>query len=178
MRPFLFTIGDIRVPSFFFMVMIGALAATFFSSWWAKREGSDQVALLDMGIIAIIASVIGARVFHDSRGKPDVLSGKTDSRILFLAGRVRFHRSVHVHHSGVARLFLEAQPFNVEVHGPRRDGSADHHLLRARGVPFCWMLLREADRFFISPLPSTTPHRFPRPSDMLESPFMRRKFIL
>ncbi len=64
MRPFIFTLGDIRVPSFFFMVMVGALAATFFSSWWAKREGSDQVALLDMGIIAIIASVIGARVFH------------------------------------------------------------------------------------------------------------------
>ena len=64
MRPFLFHIGDLGVPSFFFMIMIGALAATFFAAHMARREGADPVAMLDFGIIAIIASVIGARVFH------------------------------------------------------------------------------------------------------------------
>jgi phosphatidylglycerol:prolipoprotein diacylglycerol transferase len=64
MRPFLFHIGDVGVPSFFFMIMIGALAATFFAAHMAKREGADPLAMLDFGIIAIIASVIGARIFH------------------------------------------------------------------------------------------------------------------
>lgn len=64
MRPFLFHIGSLGVPSFFFMIMIGALAATFFASYVARREKADSVAMLDFGIIAIIASVLGARIFH------------------------------------------------------------------------------------------------------------------
>ena len=64
MRPILFQIGDMTVPSFFFMVMIGALAATFYCAHMAKKEGADPIVLLDFGIIAIIASVIGSRLFH------------------------------------------------------------------------------------------------------------------
>jgi len=64
MRPFLFHIGDLGVPSFFFMIMVGSLFATFFASYMAKREKADPVVLLDFGIIAIICSVIGSRVFH------------------------------------------------------------------------------------------------------------------
>lgn len=64
MRPFLFHIGSLGVPSFFFMIMIGALAATFFAAHVAKKEKADAVAMLDFGIIAIIASVLGSRIFH------------------------------------------------------------------------------------------------------------------
>ncbi len=64
MRPFLFHIGDTGVPSFFFMIMVGALVSTFFVSYMAKREGADQVVILDFGIIAVIASVIGSRLVH------------------------------------------------------------------------------------------------------------------
>ncbi|MFH0800116.1 MAG: prolipoprotein diacylglyceryl transferase [Pseudomonadota bacterium] len=64
MRSFLFHIGTLGVPSFFFMIMIGALAATFFASHMAKREKADSVAMLDFGIIAIVAAVIGSRLFH------------------------------------------------------------------------------------------------------------------
>lgn len=64
MRPFLFHIGDLGVPAFFFMVMIAALASTFYAAHVAKKEGADPVVLLDFGIIAIIASMIGARVVH------------------------------------------------------------------------------------------------------------------
>lgn len=64
MRPFLFHIGDLGVPAFFFMIMVGALAATFFAAHIAKREGADPVAMLDFGIIAIICSVLGSRIFH------------------------------------------------------------------------------------------------------------------
>jgi phosphatidylglycerol---prolipoprotein diacylglyceryl transferase len=63
-RPFLFHIGSMGVPSFFLMIMIGALAGTFFAAHVAKRERADPVAMLDFGIIAIIASVIGSRLFH------------------------------------------------------------------------------------------------------------------
>ena len=64
MRPYLFHIGELGVPSFFFMLMVGALAGTFFAAHLAKREGSDPVAMLDFGIIGIICSVIGSRIFH------------------------------------------------------------------------------------------------------------------
>lgn len=64
MRPFLFHIGELGVPSFFFMVMIAALASTFYAAHVAKKEGADPVVLLDFGIIAIIASMIGARFVH------------------------------------------------------------------------------------------------------------------
>jgi phosphatidylglycerol---prolipoprotein diacylglyceryl transferase len=63
-RPFLFHIGDMGVPAFFFMIMIGALLTTFFAAHIAKREKADPVAMLDFGIIAIVASVIGSRIFH------------------------------------------------------------------------------------------------------------------
>lgn len=65
MRPFLFHIGSIGVPAFFFMIMIAALSATFYAYHLAKKEkGLDPVVMLDLGIIGIIASVIGARVIH------------------------------------------------------------------------------------------------------------------
>jgi phosphatidylglycerol:prolipoprotein diacylglycerol transferase len=64
MRPFLFHIGSLGVPSFFIMIMVGALSATFFGAWLARREGADPVAILDCGIIAIIAAVLGSRIFH------------------------------------------------------------------------------------------------------------------
>jgi len=64
MRPILFHFGTIGVPAFFLMIMVGILSATFYGYWLAKREGADPVVILDFGIISIIASVIGARVFH------------------------------------------------------------------------------------------------------------------
>lgn len=65
MRPFLFHLGPIGVPAFFFMIMVGALTATFYAYHLAKKEeGVDPVVMLDFGIIAIIASVIGSRVLH------------------------------------------------------------------------------------------------------------------
>ncbi len=64
MRPFLFYIGSMGVPSFFFMIMVGTLIATFSAARVAKREGADPVAMMDFGIIAIVASVLGSRLFH------------------------------------------------------------------------------------------------------------------
>ncbi len=71
MRPYLFHIGGMGVPSFFFMLMIGALAGTFFAARVAKKEGADPVAMLDFGIIGIICSVLGSRIFHIIFEAPD-----------------------------------------------------------------------------------------------------------
>ncbi len=71
MRPFLFYIGSTGVPAFFFMVMIGSLAATWTAAKFAKREGLQEVVVLDLGIIAIIASILGARIFHILVEAPD-----------------------------------------------------------------------------------------------------------
>lgn len=64
MRPILFSVGPVSIPAFFLMIMIATLAATFYGYWLAKKEKADPVAILDLGIIAIIASVIGSRIFH------------------------------------------------------------------------------------------------------------------
>ena len=64
MRPYILHVGDLGVPSFFFMLMIGALLGTFFAARVARKEGADPVAMLDFGIIGIICSVLGSRIFH------------------------------------------------------------------------------------------------------------------
>jgi phosphatidylglycerol:prolipoprotein diacylglycerol transferase len=64
MRPILFSLGPLDIPAFFFMVMLAVLTGTFYAQWLAKRDGADPVVPLDFGIISIIASVIGSRIFH------------------------------------------------------------------------------------------------------------------
>ena len=65
MRPFLFHLGSIGVPAFFFMIMVATLSATFYAYHMAKKDKDlDPVVFLDFGIIGIVASVIGSRVIH------------------------------------------------------------------------------------------------------------------
>lgn len=71
MRPFLFYIGSTGVPAFFFMVMVASLAATGLATRLAKREGLSEIVILDLAIIAIIASLIGSRIFHILFEAPD-----------------------------------------------------------------------------------------------------------
>jgi phosphatidylglycerol:prolipoprotein diacylglycerol transferase len=44
--------------------MIAALVCTFYCYWAAKRQGMPADAALDMGIVGIVAGVLGARIFH------------------------------------------------------------------------------------------------------------------
>lgn len=64
MRPFLFSIGSTQIPSFFFFLMVATLAATFYMYWIAKKEGYRPEVVLDMGMIGMVAGVIGSRIFH------------------------------------------------------------------------------------------------------------------
>lgn len=64
MRPFLFTIGSSKVPSFFFFIMVATLACTFYCYWLAKRRSLKPEVVLDVGIIGMLSGVIGSRIFH------------------------------------------------------------------------------------------------------------------
>lgn len=71
MHPILFKIGTHEVPAFFFMVMIAALTSTYIAVKIGRKEGLSEVVILDMAIIAVIASLIGARIFHVLIEAPD-----------------------------------------------------------------------------------------------------------
>lgn len=71
MHPTLFHIGDSGIPAFFFMIMVAALASTFVAVKFAKKEGLSEVVILDMAIIAVIASILGSRIFHIIFEAPD-----------------------------------------------------------------------------------------------------------
>lgn len=64
MRPILFYIGGTPVPAFFPSIMVGALLMTWYCYRLARQRGLSQVVILDMGIIGILASIVGARIFH------------------------------------------------------------------------------------------------------------------
>lgn len=64
MFPFLFKHGDVLIPTFFTMMMVGVLAATFYLYFLAPRRGFSQVAVLDIGMIGAICGLLGGRLFH------------------------------------------------------------------------------------------------------------------
>jgi len=71
MRPFLFSIGDTQIPSFFFMIMVGTLACVFYCYWIAKKVDLKPEVYLDMGMIGLLAGVLGSRIFHIFVEAPD-----------------------------------------------------------------------------------------------------------
>lgn len=71
MRPILFYIGETPVSSFFFMIAVAALFATFYAAWIAKRSGLKPEYVLDMGMIGTVAAILGGRIFHILVEAPD-----------------------------------------------------------------------------------------------------------
>ena len=64
MYPVLFQYGEFIIPTFFTMVMLGALAATFFIYYKAPKVGLSQVTVLDIGMVGTLFGVLGGRLFH------------------------------------------------------------------------------------------------------------------
>lgn len=64
MFPFVLNHGEFVVPTFFFMIMLGVLATTFYVYFRAPKLGFSQVAVLDIGILGAIFGVVGGRLFH------------------------------------------------------------------------------------------------------------------
>ncbi|MFN2167007.1 MAG: prolipoprotein diacylglyceryl transferase [Anaerolineae bacterium] len=52
------------VPAYFTMLMTGFVLATYLGARWAKRTGLDHDVVIDLGLIAVLAGVAGARILH------------------------------------------------------------------------------------------------------------------
>ncbi|MDI6732534.1 MAG: prolipoprotein diacylglyceryl transferase [Planctomycetota bacterium] len=66
MSPKLFEIPLVHLPiySYGFMVMVGFLSAIFIASRRADRDNISPELIFDIGLIAMISGIIGARIFH------------------------------------------------------------------------------------------------------------------
>jgi phosphatidylglycerol:prolipoprotein diacylglycerol transferase len=64
MRPWLFFIGDLGVPSYWALLMIGFMAAIYLSWRMARRGGIDTNRILDLNLIILLSGLIGARLMH------------------------------------------------------------------------------------------------------------------
>ena len=64
MRPWLFFIGDVGVPSYWALLMIGFMAAIYLSWKMARRAGVDGNRMLDLNLIILVCGVVGARLMH------------------------------------------------------------------------------------------------------------------
>ena len=64
MFPLLLNHPPVVIPTFFFMVMFGSLAAIFYIYFQAKKQGLSQIAILDGGMLGLVFGMIGARLFH------------------------------------------------------------------------------------------------------------------
>jgi phosphatidylglycerol:prolipoprotein diacylglycerol transferase len=64
MRPWLFKIGDVGLPSYYTLLMLGFLAAIILGWRECRRTGLDATAFLDMCIIIVIAGIAGSRLMH------------------------------------------------------------------------------------------------------------------
>jgi phosphatidylglycerol:prolipoprotein diacylglycerol transferase len=62
MKKYLFSIGNIRIPGYGFMIGMGFLIALLIGEYRAKRKGLDKECVLDMAIIAILCGFIGAKL--------------------------------------------------------------------------------------------------------------------
>lgn len=76
MKPILFEnllhpIGIDGVPAFFFMIMIATFAAAYFAVKFAEQDKLSVVYVLDLAIIAVVASMLGSRIFHVLVEAPD-----------------------------------------------------------------------------------------------------------
>ncbi len=64
MRPWLFFIGDVGVPAYWALLMIGFMAAIYLSWRMAPRAGVDANRILDLNLIVLLSGVVGARLMH------------------------------------------------------------------------------------------------------------------
>lgn len=64
MRPILFEIGGVAVPSYFTLLTLGFCAAVYLAWREAPRRGIDPDDLLDLALYMLVAGLFGARLLH------------------------------------------------------------------------------------------------------------------
>lgn len=76
MNPILFEdllrhVGIAGLPAFFFMIMVATFVAAYAAVKFAEQDKLSVVYVLDLAIIAVIASMLGSRIFHIFVEAPD-----------------------------------------------------------------------------------------------------------
>jgi phosphatidylglycerol:prolipoprotein diacylglycerol transferase len=64
MRPELFRIADLGVPSYFALLLSGFIFATTIGVIWARRVGEDPDVIVDLGLSTLLMGVVGGRILH------------------------------------------------------------------------------------------------------------------
>lgn len=52
------------IPAYFALLTLGFATATLLMARWAKRVGLDHEVVIDLGLVSVLAGVIGARLLH------------------------------------------------------------------------------------------------------------------
>lgn len=52
------------IPAYFALLSLGFVLATLIAARWAKRNGLDHEVIIDLGLVAVLGGVAGARVLH------------------------------------------------------------------------------------------------------------------
>lgn len=74
MRPWLFELGGLALPAYWALLGIGFAAAFGVAFREARRDGLDPNRMLDVGLAALVAGLIGARLMH-ALLEPDPATG-------------------------------------------------------------------------------------------------------
>ena len=64
MKPILFHIGSVYVPSYYTFISLGILLGIYFFYRYSKKAGFPVVNMLDVSIIVVATCYMGARLFH------------------------------------------------------------------------------------------------------------------
>jgi phosphatidylglycerol:prolipoprotein diacylglycerol transferase len=64
MRPWLVYLGELRVPTYFFMLMFGFALCSGVIAREARRAGIGERRIIDLSLLLIPAALVGARLFH------------------------------------------------------------------------------------------------------------------
>ena len=71
MRPWLLYLGELRVPNYFFMLMLGAALSSGLLVREARRQGLSERKVLDLAMMMVPIALVGARLFHVIFERPE-----------------------------------------------------------------------------------------------------------
>jgi len=74
LHPTLFHLGPIPIRSYGFMIMIGFLVAVHLAGRRARKVGADEEFVLNLGLLALVVGIIGARAFFVIHRLPQFLA--------------------------------------------------------------------------------------------------------
>ena len=64
MHPALFSLLDYTVSSYMLLIAVGFLFATAMGAVWVRRVGQNPDVVVDLGLAAVVAGLVGARLLH------------------------------------------------------------------------------------------------------------------